>query len=132
MIGGALVMCKLQMEVSRDIIIKSLRGCANNRICACCGFADCGEEYCSDSLKIAAADLLEKDAATSQASNNCSKWITLDHSHINTDKIESFSWADGRLYVWFRFDTCSSTVWADPDKTKYHRLCKAVGVIPAS
>ena len=56
------------------------------------------------------------------------KWIFIDRIHINTDKIQSFHWIEGRLYI--RFGANDSVIFRDADRGKYLSLCYQLGVKP--
>jgi hypothetical protein len=56
------------------------------------------------------------------------RWVFIDRIHINTEKVQSFHWIEGRLYV--RFGANDSVVFKDPEREKYIRLCGQLGVRP--
>lgn len=56
------------------------------------------------------------------------KWVLIQRIHINTDRIQSFHWIEGRLYV--RFAGEDSVTFRDPDREAYIRLCRCLGVRP--
>ena len=59
------------------------------------------------------------------------KWVTVGKGHWNTDNIEAFYWADGRLCVhWHDREENSFESYRDPDRAMYKRLCLCVGVAP--
>ena len=57
-----------------------------------------------------------------------SKWTTIDNSHYNLDRITSFNWQNGCLYLRDTEEQPFSIV----DKTGewYRALCAVVGVTP--
>jgi hypothetical protein len=57
------------------------------------------------------------------------KWITIKGTHVNTSRIDSFFWKDGKLRVWFISDE-DYTVWVDYDQKLYRKLCEDLGVEP--
>jgi hypothetical protein len=57
------------------------------------------------------------------------KWIVVKGTHINTNRIDTFYWRDGQL--WVCFASClGPTTWDDPDRVLYVRMCQALGVRP--
>lgn len=56
------------------------------------------------------------------------KWILVNRIHINTDKVQSFHWIEGRLFI--RFGGNESVTFRDPEREKYLRLCGQLGVRP--
>lgn len=56
------------------------------------------------------------------------KWIVIDRIHINTSRVQSFHWIEGRLYV--RFGSNDSVVFKDQEREKYLKLCGQLGVTP--
>lgn len=57
------------------------------------------------------------------------KWILVKDLHINTDQVQAFQWVDGRLRVWFA-EKEVLTLFADPDKKLYIKMCHLLGVRP--
>ena len=58
------------------------------------------------------------------------KWVELEGTHINTDKLECFSWFDGDLHLSFHRDSMA-VILKDHDRKLYFRLCHLLGVRPA-
>lgn len=59
------------------------------------------------------------------------KWVTVGTSHWNTDLIQAFSWAGGRLFVcWHGEAESNPESCEDPDRAMYNRLCLCLGVAP--
>ena len=56
------------------------------------------------------------------------KWADIDSIHINTSRVQSFHWIEGRLYV--RFGPDDTITFRDPERAKYLRLCGLLGVRP--
>ena len=56
------------------------------------------------------------------------QWVTIDRLHLNTDRVESFHWIEGRLFV--RYPGTSTSTFRDPEKKKYLKLCAQLGVKP--
>ena len=57
------------------------------------------------------------------------KWVRIGKSFFNTDLIQAFYWALGKLWVHHMGDP-DPEGYADPNKEKYYRLCLAVGMAP--
>lgn len=59
------------------------------------------------------------------------KWVTLGKAHWNTDRIQSFHWSEGRLYVYWQGEAESNPdTYRDPDRAQYIRLCRGLGIAP--
>ena len=58
------------------------------------------------------------------------KWVLIGERHINTDQVQVFLWAEGKLTIFYAGDE-EGTIYLDADKKKYYKLCRAVGVRPA-
>lgn len=57
-----------------------------------------------------------------------SKWMTIDNSHYNLDRITSFNWQNGYLYL---RDTAEQPFSiADETGQWYRALCAVMGVPP--
>lgn len=57
------------------------------------------------------------------------KWILIKDLHINTDHVQTFHWARGRLVIGFTGEGRPWT-WEDPDKQLYIKMCHLLGVRP--
>ena len=57
------------------------------------------------------------------------KWICVDGTHINTNRVDSFYWRDGKLWVCFA-DVPDPAHWDDPDRALYIKMCHDLGVRP--
>ena len=58
------------------------------------------------------------------------KWALVGKSHWNTDRINAFTWSDGRLAVWWCDIDESPEIYPDHNRALYNQLCKALGVSP--
>ena len=56
------------------------------------------------------------------------KWIVIQRIHINTDRILSFHWIEGRLFI--KFGGEDSLSFRDRDRKLYSHLCHCLGVNP--
>lgn len=57
------------------------------------------------------------------------KWVQINKVHINTDKLLTFHWSTGQLWLWFVNDD-SATGYPDHNRENYLRLCQLLGVRP--
>ena len=57
------------------------------------------------------------------------KWIFVKGTNINTNRIDTFFWSGGLLWVYFAGQP-EATTWDDPDQVLYKRMCQALGVRP--
>ena len=58
------------------------------------------------------------------------KWALVGIAHFNTDLIQAFSWAAGRLSIWWLGDPEGPETYRDPDRKHYLSLCRALGLRP--
>jgi hypothetical protein len=58
------------------------------------------------------------------------KWVRVGNSHWNTDRINAFTWNNGRLAVWWCDAAEAPEIHQDPAGVLYNQLCKALGVTP--
>lgn len=57
------------------------------------------------------------------------KWVLLRRTHVNTNNLDAFRWADGELIMNFTGDPCPYR-YEDPDRGLYVKLCHFLGVRP--
>ena len=57
------------------------------------------------------------------------KWVEIAKTHVNTDQLETFTWIDGCLRLYFHRDR-DPVKLADPDKKLYTKLCRSQGIRP--
>ena len=57
------------------------------------------------------------------------KWIAVNGTHINTNRIDTFYWKAGYLCVWLA-GSDDPTAWEDPDRDLYIKMCHTLGVRP--
>ena len=57
------------------------------------------------------------------------KWVLIRKRHINTDQVQAFWWADGKLRIMFENDEALHII-EDPEKQSYRKMCQAIGVRP--
>lgn len=58
------------------------------------------------------------------------KWVTIGKCHVRADRILTFHWQLGRIFVWYIGDPDEVT-WGDQDQRIYRKLCKQLGIEPA-
>lgn len=58
------------------------------------------------------------------------KWVEVKGTHINTNRMQTFYWKDGKLVLWLTGDWFPLE-WDDPDRELYRKLCRQQGLRPA-
>ena len=58
------------------------------------------------------------------------KWANVGTAHWNTNLIQAFSWSEGRLDVWWLGEDGKPDTYRDPNREKYHAVCRALGLRP--
>lgn len=61
---------------------------------------------------------------------NENKWVEIKGTHVNMDLVSTFFWSEVRGLTLYYVGSDRPTVWHDPDKILYKKLCSAVGVEP--
>lgn len=57
------------------------------------------------------------------------RWICIKGTHVNTHRIDTFFWSDGKLWVNFAGES-DTTIWDDPDRELYVKMCHLMGLRP--
>lgn len=58
-------------------------------------------------------------------------WVEINGTHVNTALVSTFFWNQLKGLTLFYIGSDRPTVWHDPDKALYRKLCDAVGIEPA-
>ncbi len=57
------------------------------------------------------------------------KWVQIKGVYVNTNKLLTFHWSMGQLWLWFEGDD-SATGYTDHNRENYLKLCQLLGVRP--
>ena len=55
-------------------------------------------------------------------------WVKIKGTHVNMDFVSTFYWSEIKGLVLYYVGSDKPSVWHDPDKQLYKKLCEALGI----